>query len=155
VLLCTFIRAPSRMRGLTARSGTHISLAYLSNFVLFFEVEHLAEGKGKKWPNNQQKSRKHAQGTDPTQQHRPTQNTTSQKRATLQNLAKEQPLSQDHKPIVTRKSNNHPSHNPKHARSQMRPAEPPNVHPCQRHKPARQAGRKQERRAKPHHGMGM
>jgi hypothetical protein len=84
-------------------------------------------GKGRRG----RKSSRKPEGTlrEPTQQHRPTQNTAEAEKAVL-----------EHKPTETEKSNNHKQQKPEQTRPPRPPAQIPNANPLQRHKTAKQAG---------------
>jgi hypothetical protein len=89
------------------------------------------------------KSSRKPKGTlrEPTQQHRPTQNTEEVEKVAL-----------EHKPTETENSSNHTKQKPEQTRPPRPPAQTPNANPRQRHKTTKQAGEKKGRHAQAQHG---
>jgi hypothetical protein len=68
-------------------------------------IQRDEEEKGRKWLESKQDAESHTQETEPSQQHRPTQNTPEVEVA-----------AQAHEPTRTERRNNYPPHNPEQAR---------------------------------------
>jgi hypothetical protein len=77
---------------------------------------------------------------EPTQQHRPTQNTAEAEKA-----------AREHIPTETEKSNNRTQQKPEQTRPPRPPAQTLNANPRQRHKTAKQAGENKGRHAQGRH----